>query len=119
MTGHVGQRVEIRYLPHDRTFIEVFRDGRHLFTAMPQSTLTADQQQEHIQKRAEERRLAQQRFTVANRQRRSNAVGPVHRLTVDKDGNRLVTAPPDDLLDGGGAALAELIGDSSPQQRLF
>ena len=119
MTGTVGRKVEIRYLPHDRTFIEVFLNGNHLFTATPQLTLTADEEQAVIDKRKLERLAAQNRFTVANRQRKKNATGDVHRLTTDKDGNRHVNAPDDDLLDGGAAALAELVGQTNEQQRMF
>jgi putative transposase len=119
MNGKVKLKVEIRYLPHDRTFIEVFRDGAHLFTATPQGSLTADEEQESIEERKRHRLEAQSRFTVANRQRKKNATGPVHRLRTDKDGNRHVIVPDDDLLDGGAAALAELVGESTAQQRMF
>ncbi len=119
ITGVVGRRVEIRYLPHDRTFIEVFLDGDHLCTAYPQQSLTADQQEAVIARRNAQRNAAKQRFTTANRQRKKNAKGPVHRLEVDKNGNRLVIDTPDDLLDGTDIDLAELLGDSDSQPRLF
>ena len=83
----------MRYLPHDRTFIEVFLNGAHLFTATPQLTLTADQEQEVIEKRKHERLVAQNRFTVANRQRKKNATGEVHRLKTDKDGTGTSSLP--------------------------
>jgi len=31
----VGQTVQVRFLPHDGSFIEVFRDGQHVGTAVP------------------------------------------------------------------------------------
>lgn len=121
ITGVVGRTVEIRYLPHDRTFIEVFLDGDHLSTAHPQQTLTADQEAAVIARRKEQRLQAQNRFTAANRQRKKNATEPVHRLEVDKNGNRVVIEPVDDLLDGGDEALEVLVGADSEldQRRLF
>jgi len=121
ITGVVGPTVEIRYLPHDRTFIEVFLAGEHLCTAHPQQALTADQEAAVIARRKEQRLQAQNRFTAANRQRKKNATDPVHRLEVDKNGNRVVIEPVDDLLAGGDEALEVIVGDDSEldQRRLF
>jgi putative transposase len=119
VTGVIGRNVEIRYLPHDRTFIEVFLDGEHLCTAHPQQRLTAEQEQEVILRRKEQRLAARNRFTTANRQRRKNATGEVSKLTVDKNGNRVVVETDDDLLAGGEDAVAEIVGEPVAQGRLF
>ena len=39
-TGRGGQRVQMRYMPHDDRSIEVYLDGEHLCTAYPQGQLT-------------------------------------------------------------------------------
>ena len=52
LTDYVGRHVEIRYLPHDRTFIEVFADGKHVCTAWPRHALDADTRQEVISHRS-------------------------------------------------------------------
>lgn len=52
LTDYVGRHVEIRYLPHDRTFIEVFADGAHVCTAWPRHALDADTRQEVIAHRS-------------------------------------------------------------------
>ena len=121
ITGVVGRTVQIRFLPHDRTFIEVFLDGDHICTAHPQQTLTADEEAAVIARRQEQRLHAQHRFTAANRQRKQRATGEVHRLDTDRNGNRNVIEPVDDLLDGGAEALEALVGGAAEldQRRLF
>lgn len=119
VTGVCGRKVEIRYLPHDRTFIEVFLDGAHLCTAYPQQDLTPDQEQALMKRRQDEFARARSRFTTANRQRKRNADGEVHRLATDKNGRRMVIEPVDDLLEGGDVALAEIVGGRDDQARLF
>jgi putative transposase len=123
LNGLVGRSVHIRYLPHDRTFVEVFHDGVHLCTALPNTTALSDEiKQDHIDARAAIRRQAQKRATTANRMRRTNNPG-IHRLAKDKDGNRVVVEPDDDLLTGGNAALEALFAkpaaDRDGQDRLF
>jgi putative transposase len=119
--GLVGRSVEIRYLPHDRTFIEVFVNGEHYCTAHPQLALTADEEDEQIELRQKSRLEAQKRFTTANRQRSSEVEGDVYRLDKAKNGKRAVKEPPkDDLLEGGEAALRDIAGEcDDPQQTMF
>lgn len=120
VTGLVGRSVEIRYLPHDRTFIEVFLDGAHVCTAHPKDDLTAEQAQAVIVRRKEVRLQARSRFTTANRQRKQNATGPVYALEIDRQGNRIVVSDLDDLLEGGEELLAELVeATDADQGRLF
>lgn len=67
LQGRRGQVVQVRFMPHDDRFVEVFADGVHLCTAHPQTQLTAEQvDQFRQQARTEARRLAAQR-------RRANA----------------------------------------------
>lgn len=120
LQGKVGRHVEIRYLPHERSFVEVFIDGEHLCTATPNVLLDDEASHQLLLRRQQARRQALQRQTAANRQRRTD-YDDVHRLTKDKDGRRSVVDPAeDDLLAGGDRALRELLGDDDPdQKRLF
>lgn len=43
LNGLVGERIEIRFRPHDDTSIEVFHGGAHLCTARPQGALDAEE----------------------------------------------------------------------------
>lgn len=117
LTDKVGRTVEIRHLPHDRSFIEVFVDGNHLCTAFPGHLLTADETEAVIERRAHERRRAMNRFTTANRVRKSMP-GTV-RLEKDRDGKRRVVEPAGDLLSGGNEAFARLITKADDPNRLF
>ena len=47
----VGERVEVRYTPHDLRQIEVFRDDRWLATAYPQDTLSPEQRDAVLERR--------------------------------------------------------------------
>lgn len=117
LTGVVGRTVEIRHLPHDRSFIEVFVDGDHLCTAFPADLLSADETEAVIARRTAERRRAMNRFTTANRQRKG--MSGTMRLETDRDGKRHVIEPAADLLSGGNEAYARLITKSDDPSRLF
>ena len=123
----IGRHVQIRHLPHDRSFIEVFLEGAHLCTAVPVEELSDEVKQETIERRQRARGMAQKRFTTANRMRGKNHPGS-SKLVKDKDGKRFVVDPVDDLLAGGAQALEELFGkaafgdedgDASTQMRAF
>ncbi len=54
LNGRVGEKVEVRYVPHDDRRIDVFVDGRWLTTAKPQNALTeADRDRVLAQRRAD------------------------------------------------------------------
>jgi putative transposase len=121
LTGVVGRHVEIRYLPHDRTFIEVFLDNQHLCTAEPNHLLSDETSHQVLVRRQQARQDARARFTQANRLRRNGADDP-HKLTIDKNGKRVVVdvAAAEDLLTGGADALRDLLGeDVTADGRLF
>jgi putative transposase len=68
--GRGGQVVQIRYMPHDDRWIEVYLDGEDLCTAYPQGQLTDEQVaafREHA--KAETRRLSAQRRRASRRTR--------------------------------------------------
>jgi putative transposase len=121
LTGPVGRLVEVRYLAHDRSFIEVFLDGSHLCTAFPQGSLDEETQLRVLEHRHEQQQAARQRFTVANRVRRTSHES-TQLLDFDRTGKPTVRepkAPADDLLDGAEQALDELLDrtlDTEPGQ---
>lgn len=105
----IGRHVEIRHLPHDRSFIEVFLDGDHLCTAVPVQDLDEETKQATIERRQAARAQAQKHFSAANRMRGKKHPGTA-KLVKGKDGKRFVVDPVDDLLAGGAQALEELFG---------
>ncbi len=119
LNGKVGRHVEVRHLPHDRSFVEVFLDGKHLCTAFPSHLLTADQSEEALAARNQESREAKRRFTTANRLRRT--AHDATRLELAKDGKRYVVDPaPLDLLRGADAAMDALLSAGDDDKlRLF
>jgi putative transposase len=115
LTGFVGRNVEIRYLPHDRSFIEVFDDGAHVCTAIPKHALTADQQQAVIDHRRTQQAKSRARFTSANRVRRTghDSTMPIAR---NKKGQMVVVEAAEaevDLFAGGDEAFAAIVGIAS------
>lgn len=50
----VGTKVEVRYLPHDRSFIEVFYDGQWACTAWPHANLTDEEVRQLQQRRIDQ-----------------------------------------------------------------
>jgi putative transposase len=68
--GRVGQRVHVRYMPHDDRSVEVYLDGLHLCTAYPAGQLTAEQTAQFRQHaRDETRRLSTARRKASRRAR--------------------------------------------------
>jgi putative transposase len=68
--GRGGQRVHVRYMPHDDRSIEVYLDGTHLCTAVPSDRMTEAQTEafrEHA--RAETKRLGAEKRRAARRAR--------------------------------------------------
>ena len=79
LTLMVGEEVEIYFMPHDGRLVEVFRDGRHLCTALPQDQLTEDQLNDLLARREVERRRAattRARVSRKTRVRYAPATGP-------------------------------------------
>jgi putative transposase len=85
--GLVGESVAVRYRPHDDTSIEVFRDGAHLCTALPQGALGPEERAAVLERRrqdaARQARLAR-RATRRARERFAPATspGPPEEVTV-------------------------------------
>jgi putative transposase len=70
LQGRRGQKVQVRFMPHDDRFIEVYLGAGHLCTAHPQGHLSPEQAEEfRAHARAEARQLAAQRRRAAARAR--------------------------------------------------
>jgi len=87
LNGLVGESVAVRHRPHDDTSIEVFREGSHLCTALPQGALGPDERAAVLERRREDAarqaRLAR-RATRRARERFAPATsaGPAETVTV-------------------------------------
>ena len=68
--GRGGQRVQIRYMPHDDRSIEVYLAGTHLCTAYPATRLSPEQTEAFLENAARERkRLSAERRKASARAR--------------------------------------------------
>ena len=76
LTGLRGQRVEVRFMPHDQRSIELYRDGAWLATAYPQHQLTQDQREAILQRRRDEAQAIARRARRARRLTRQR-VAPI------------------------------------------
>jgi putative transposase len=66
-----GQKVQIRYMPHDDRFIHVYLDGRYLTTCYPDNALSDEQaDQFYAAARAAERAASAERRAATRRGRR-------------------------------------------------
>jgi putative transposase len=72
LLGTVDRKVEVRYLPHDLTFIEMFLDNEHLCTAYPRHESTPEQDQALLKHRSEKMIEATRHFSMAKRIRLTN-----------------------------------------------
>jgi putative transposase len=97
LNGLVGERLEVRFRPHDDTSIEVFRAGVHLCTARPQGALDAEQRAAILARRrtdAAEQARRQRRAARRIRERHSpvTARTAAEDLTVVSGGAAAATA---------------------------
>lgn len=120
LQGRVGQRVHVRYMPHDDRFIEVYLDGQHLCTAYPQGQLSEEQVAEFREHaRAESRRLGRARRKAARRARAelvpltgSETTADQARLVPVDDAHRLSRRQRDELLSA--RSRTDLLGLTDP-----
>ncbi len=120
--GHGGQRVQIRYMPHDDRSIEVYLGATHLCTAYPAARLTTEQTQEYLENAARERkRLTAERRKVSARTRAELA--PLTGGSARAEESRVLPpAAADELAGRRGDALlrrkarSSLLGLTDPTQ---
>ena len=106
-----GLTVEVRYLPHDRSFIEVFREGQHVASCYPADALRPDDQVAFLAARKTTDAAARKAFTAANRLRgKADGAAPIHHVTGSgvKSSYQLVPPGETDLFTGAAEALAAL-----------
>jgi putative transposase len=104
-----GLTVEVRYIPNDLDSIEVFRDGRHLCTAIESDAMSADDRVEFIKDRSTSRRSAQ------DLRRR------MQKRKVQRANEHLPASPDDGAAEGslaasGEAAFASLFSPDTAQE---
>ena len=120
--GRGGQRVQIRYMPHDDRSIEVYLGGTHLCTAYPAQRLSPEQTEAFLENAARERkRLTAERRKASARARAELA--PLSRGETRAEESRVL--PPhagDELAARRGDALlrrkarSNLLGLTDPTQ---
>jgi putative transposase len=70
LNGLVGEKVQVRYTPHDLRQIEIFRGDEWLGTAYPQDALTAEQREEVLaRRRADANELGRRQRRASRRPR--------------------------------------------------
>lgn len=87
LNGRVGEKVQIRYTPHDLRQIEIFRGDQWLCTAYPQDTLSAEQRAAVLERRrADAAELGRRQRRTSRRARTQlapiTAPGPLEDTTV-------------------------------------
>lgn len=113
--GLVGEKLLVKFMPHDRTKIDVFRNGEWLCTAYPQRVLGPDEREAVLRQREASRRQhanAMRRTSSRARRRLSAATAgsPAQDLTViGREEARRDRGPVDqrDLRRAGRAAADE------------
>ncbi len=89
--GRGGHVVQIRYMPHDDRWVEVYLDGEHLCTAYPQGHLTDEQVAAfRAHAKAETRRLSAARRRASRRTR--TELAPLSDGQITEQPSRLVPA---------------------------
>ncbi len=116
LDGLVGETLLVKFTPHDRTRIDVFRNGEWLCTAYPQHVLGPDEREAVLRQREASRRKHANAMRRSSRRARrrlsaSTAGSPSQDLTViGKEEARRDRGPIDqrDLRRAGRAAVEEL-----------
>jgi putative transposase len=72
LLGAVDRKVEVRYLPHQLTFIEIFLNNEHLCTAYPRHASTPEQEQALLKHRKQKMIEATRHFSMVKRTQRIN-----------------------------------------------
>ncbi|MFC4122493.1 Mu transposase C-terminal domain-containing protein [Nonomuraea zeae] len=121
-----GQRVQIRYMPHDDRQIHVYLEGEFLATCLPRDALSPEQEEEfYAAARAQEKQAAAQRSAARKRGRRrlatlsadSVATDSVRRVSpAEADRQAAASPPPPDLRREASTSLLGLrpIGPIGP-----
>ena len=122
LAGRGGQRVQVRYMPHDDRSIEVYLGAEHLCTAYPATRLSPEQTAAFLENAARERK----RLTAERRRASGRARAELAPLTRDQtraeESRVLPPAAGDELAARRGDALlrrkarSNLLGLTDPTQ---
>ncbi len=112
LNGLVGETIGVRYMPHDRRSIELYRNGRWLASAKPQGTLTSEDRARVLDRRRSDARAMAREASRARRRARARlepmtAPGVPEDMTVIARGDRDAGVRP---LANGGRAHLRLLG---------
>lgn len=123
LQGRGGEKVQIRFMPHDQRSIEVYRGGEFLCTAFPRDRLTAEQTSAFLAHAASERKRHGRERRAATARARSTLV-PLTDGTPAEEARVLPAGAADELTarrgDGRGdermrrRARSHLLGLSDP-----
>lgn len=109
LQGRGGEKVQIRFMPHDQRSIEVYRGGEFLCTAYPRDRLTAEQTTAFLAHAASERKRHGQQRRAATARARSTLVPLTDGATPAQEA-RVLPA-------GAGDELAARRGDERMRRR--
>ena len=70
LTGRGGQEVEVRYMPHDQRFVEIYLHGKWLATAKPQHALTREERTNLVKRRGREEQALKRELARVRRRHR-------------------------------------------------
>lgn len=118
----IGQRVEVRFLPHRLEFIEVFHNGLHVGTGVPAKSMRPDDVTWFVNFRAQAQRDLQRQATRADRLRDAHPNAVKLKKFRANGQSFLGPAAPDPLTEGQDATLEEFLfpkDGGSDQGQLF
>lgn len=102
LNGLVGERLDVRYMPHDSRSIELYRDGEHLTTAYPQGALTGERRDAVLARRREDAKKMAADARRASRKERTR-FAPMTEAG-DPQSTDVVTGTPEDARRRDAAA---------------
>lgn len=112
LNNFIGRTVEVRYLPHNHDFIEVFEGGQHRVTCYNVKLLRPDDKTAFIKSRRQAQHETALQFSAARRARAAHP-GALALEEIRVEGRRkarVVTEQQVDLLEGVTKSITELNG---------
>ena len=94
LNGRGGDTIGVRYMPHDRRSIELYRDGRWLATAKPQGALNAEDRARVLDRRRSDARAMAREANRARRRARTR-LAPITGPGTPEDITVITAGEPD------------------------
>ncbi|MGI8803157.1 MAG: Mu transposase C-terminal domain-containing protein [Solirubrobacteraceae bacterium] len=122
LNGLVGETIGVRYMPHDRRRIELYRDGQWLATAKPQGTLSAEDRARVLERRRSDASAMAREAARARRRARAllapiTEPGPPEDITVIARGERDAGVRPLSSKRRGHLRLLGISGVDEPDEQ--